>query len=45
MFRVCDAALKFFEENANPGERFKFTIDRVGKDKFNEAIWKAYKGE
>ena len=45
LFRVCDAALKFFEENANPGERFKFTIDRVGKDKFSEAIWKAYKGE
>ena len=45
LFRVCDAALQFFEENANPGERFKFTIDRVGKDKFNEAIWKAYKGE
>ncbi len=45
LFRVCDAALKFFDENANPGERFKFTIDRVGKDKFNEAIWKAYKGE
>ena len=45
LFRVCDAALKFFEENANPGERFKFTIDRVGKDKLDEVIWKAYNRE
>ncbi len=42
LFRICDAALRFFEENAKPGERFKFTIDRVGKEKFDEAIWKAY---
>lgn len=38
LMRVCDAAIKFFEENANPGERFKFTIDRVGKEKFEKAI-------
>ena len=44
LFRVCDAALEFFKENAKPGERFKFTIDRVGKDRFEEVIWKAYKG-
>ena len=42
LFRICDAALRFFEENAKPGERFKFTIDRVGKEKFDEAIRKAY---
>ena len=45
LFRICDAALKFFNENANQSERFKFTIDRVGKEKFDEIIWKAYKGE
>lgn len=45
LFRVCDAALKFFKDNAKPSERFKFTIDRVGKDKFDEAIQKAYKNE
>lgn len=45
LFRICDAALKFFNENAKPSERFKFTIDRVGKEKFDEIIWKAYKGE
>ncbi|MCR5025157.1 MAG: 4Fe-4S binding protein, partial [Lachnospiraceae bacterium] len=44
LFRICDAALKFFKENANPSERFKFTIDRVGKEKLDEAIWEAYKG-
>ena len=45
LFRICDAALKFFEDNAKPSERFKFTIDRVGRDKLDEVIWKAYKGE
>lgn len=39
---VCDTAIKFFEENANPGERFKFTIDRIGKDKFEKVIREAY---
>ncbi len=43
LFRICDAALKFFEENAKPSERFKFTIDRVGKEKLDEAIWEAYR--
>ena len=43
LFRICDAALKFFEENAKPSERFKFTIDRVGQEKLDEAIWEAYR--
>ena len=38
LLRVCDAAIKFFEENAKPSERFRFTIDRVGNDKFEQAI-------
>ena len=38
LFAVCDAALKFFEENALPGERFKFTLDRIGHEKFAEVI-------
>ena len=38
LVEVCDAALKFFEENANSGERFKFTLDRVGHKKFAEII-------
>lgn len=42
LMKICDAAIQFFEDNANPGERFKFTIDRVGKDKFNEKILEAY---
>lgn len=44
LFEICDAALHFFEENANSGERFKFTIDRIGKEKFNDAILNAYNG-
>lgn len=41
---VCDAAIEFFAENANPGERFKFTLDRVGNDKFTEKILEVYNG-
>lgn len=42
LMKVCDAAIEFFEENANAGERFKFTIDRVGIDKFEQKIKEAY---
>ncbi len=45
LFRICDAAIEFFSEHAKPGERFKFTIDRIGKDKLDEKIWKAYNNE
>lgn len=44
LFRVTDAAINFFNENANPGERFRFTLERVGIDKFKEVINKAYQG-
>lgn len=42
LLKVCDAAIKFFENNAKAGERFKFTIDRVGREKFKEEILEAY---
>lgn len=42
LMAVCDAAIQFFDDNAKAGERFKFTIDRVGKDKFTETILEAY---
>ena len=29
---------------ANPGERFKFTIDRVGAEKLQEVLKGAYNG-
>ena len=44
LMKVCDAAITFFEENAKSGERFKFTVDRVGKEKFEEKILEAYNG-
>lgn len=44
LFRVADAAIKFFEENANAGERFRFTIQRIGEEKFKKAIEEAYNG-
>lgn len=44
LMEVCDAAIQFFDDNANPGERFKFTIERVGKEKFEKKILEVYNG-
>lgn len=44
LFRVADAAIKFFEEHANAGERFRFTIQRIGEEKFKKTIEEAYNG-
>ena len=32
LFRVTDAAISFFEKHANAGERFRLTLERVGKE-------------
>ena len=44
LFRVTDAAIQFFDDNAKPGERFKFTIDRVGVDALKKVLEEAYNG-
>lgn len=44
LYRVTDAAIQFFDDYANPGERFKFTIDRVGADKLLKVLEEAYNG-
>lgn len=44
LYRVTDAAIQFFDDYANPGERFKFTIDRVGVDKLEKVLKEAYDG-
>ena len=44
LLEVCDAAIQFFADNAKNGERFKYTIDRVGKDVFAKKILDAYNG-
>lgn len=44
LFRITDAAIRFFDDNANPGERFRMTLERVGLDKFEEKIKEAYNG-
>ncbi|MEE0016115.1 MAG: 4Fe-4S binding protein [Clostridia bacterium] len=45
LFRVTDAAIGFFEKNANPGERFRLLLQRVGEDEFRKEIQAAYKGQ
>ena len=42
LFKVIDAAVAFFRDNANPGERFRLTIERIGEEKFKEYILNAY---
>lgn len=44
LFRVADAAINFFAEQANPGERFAKTLDRVGWDRLKEKVEEAYHG-
>lgn len=44
LFRVTDAAIQFFEDHANAGERFKFTLDRVGRDELEKVLKEAYDG-
>ena len=44
LFRVTDAAIKFFEDNAKPGERFRLTLQRVGEEEFRKVIQEAYNG-
>lgn len=44
LFRVADRVIQFFEEHARPGERFKFTIDRIGAEKFRKEMEEAYNG-
>lgn len=42
LLKVCDAAINFFAENANASERFRFTIEWVGEDRFRQAVKEAY---
>ena len=44
LYRVTDAAIQFFADHANAGERFKFTLDRVGWDEFKKVMEEAYHG-
>ncbi len=44
LFRVADAAIKFFEVHAQPGPRFRYTLQRLGEEEFKKAIQEAYHG-
>ena len=44
LFRVIDAAISFFEQYGQEGERFGVTIDRIGQDVFYEVVKGAYNG-
>lgn len=41
LFKITDATIDFFAEYANPSERFRKTIDRVGADKLKQKLEQA----
>ena len=44
LFRVTDAAIEYFEENAKPSERFRKTLERLGEEGLKEKIQASYNG-
>lgn len=44
LYRITDAAIQFFSDYGNPSERFRFTIERVGKETFIKEMEEAYHG-
>ena len=44
LFRVTDAAISFFEKYANAGERFRLTLERIGKEEFKKEVQAACEG-
>ncbi|SFB35260.1 Dissimilatory sulfite reductase (desulfoviridin), alpha and beta subunits [Acetitomaculum ruminis DSM 5522] len=44
LFKVTDAAIDYFEANANKSERFRATLERIGEEGLKEALNKAYQG-
>jgi len=45
LFRVTDAAIEYFEENAKPSERFRKTLERLGEDGLKEKVTAAYNNQ
>lgn len=44
LLRITDATINFFKEHGKPGERFKYTLDRIGWDEFKKVVEEAYNG-
>ena len=45
LFRVTDAAIEYFEENAKPSERFRKTLERLGDEGLREKVTVAFNGK
>ena len=43
LYKIVDAALKFFADNAKSGERFRNMLDRIGWQNFIDVITEAAK--
>ena len=42
LFRITDTAIRYFEENAKPGERFRKTLERLGDKELKEKLTAAF---
>lgn len=38
LIQICDTVIRFFHDNAQPGDRLQFAVDRYGQDRFDELI-------
>lgn len=45
LLRVTDAAIGFFEKRANPGERFRLMLQRIGEAEFRKTMKEVYDGK
>ena len=45
LFRVTDVTLEYFEKNAQKGERFVKTLERLGWEDFTKKVRDAYEGK
>lgn len=45
LFKVTDAAIEYFEENAKQSERFRKTIERLGKEGLREKVTAAFESK
>lgn len=44
LWRIADAAIEYFAQNAQPGERFAKALERLGWDDFTRKMREAYHG-
>ncbi len=42
LYRICDAVIQFYDDNAVANDRLQFCIERVGEERFKQVVQDAY---